>query len=734
MTLPDPPVLAFDDITLDLAGHRLLRAGQPQPLEPKAFAVLCLLARAPGQVFSREEILDAVWGHRHVTPGVLNRIITLLRHALGEDAQHPRYLHTVYGYGYRFDRPGPQQPTAAGIRVPADTGPSDGVPATPAHPLRRAGDQDEGARATPVRYPGEGGNGATEGAGTLAAPPQAPDRPHEDARATSPSASREGGNGATEGTGTLAVPSPAVDRAHDGTRATPPRARSTPWRWSALAVLVLAAVVVGGHWIASREPAPQAAQPTAGAPVLAVLPLRALGDDPRGQAFADGLSEELTGLLAHLDGLRVISRTSSFRFRDAGLPLPEVARQLQASHLLEGSVRQDGERLRINLRLIEAANDRTVWAQDYDRELRDIFVLQRNIAYAIGNALQLQLGLTPNTARADEDPALYRRYLLARFGQRNHKRDVALLESERELRELLHEHPGYARAWGGLSAILAQRAVAPFPGRDTLRRQAEQAAAQALKLDPDQADAHAVLADRACRLQRWSDCMALSRRAIALAPSDPIFRGMHAYRLATMGYVDDAQREIDAALAIAPFDPIVHFWRGRILDTLGRHDEAQRHLLLADPGLAATALFFNAVWRGDHDDAQRIADGLPADMPWRASELAAVAAMRDPARWAEVLPKIQAAERNPRYGQVPYDFTRLLLPQRDHARDIAGLDAVQRAGYASYQWVFWQPESQALRRDPAFARYLRDSGLLAYWREHGWPARCRADGDGARCD
>ncbi|HEY0505934.1 MAG TPA: winged helix-turn-helix domain-containing protein, partial [Lysobacter sp.] len=104
MSCPDPPVLAFDDITLDLAGRRLLRAGEVQPLEPKAFAVLCLLARAPGQVFSRDEILDAVWGHRHVTPGVLNRIITLLRHALGEDAQHPRYLHTVHGYGYRFDR------------------------------------------------------------------------------------------------------------------------------------------------------------------------------------------------------------------------------------------------------------------------------------------------------------------------------------------------------------------------------------------------------------------------------------------------------------------------------------------------------------------------------------------------------------------------------------------------------------------------------------------------------
>ncbi|HEY0505595.1 MAG TPA: hypothetical protein VGD42_19080, partial [Lysobacter sp.] len=494
---------------------------------------------------------------------------------------------------------------------------------------------------------------------------------------------------------------------------------------------------LGGWWLATR-PAPTA-DPVAAtprpAPVLAVLPLRALGDDPRGQAFADGLSEELTGLLAHIDGLRVTSRTSAFRFRDTALPVSDIARRLQATHALEGSVRQDGQRLRINLRLIEAGSDRTLWAQDFDRELRDIFELQRNIAYAIGNALQLQLGLAPNSARSDEDPTLYRRYLMARFSQRGEKTTTpALMAAEQEVRAILRDSPDYARAWGGLATILAQRAIAPSPGRDALRTQAEQAAARALQLDPEQPEAHGVLAERACRNQAWDPCMALSRRTLALAPSDVMFRGAHAYRLATMGYVDDAQREIDAALAIAPYDPIIHFWRGRILDTLGRHDEARRHLALADPGLAATGLFFNAIWRRDYDDAQRIASGLPEDMPWRASELAAVAALRDPSRWPSVLPKIEAAERSALYGQVPYDFTRLLLPQRDYARDIAGLDAVQRSGYASYQWVFWQPESRELRRDPAFARYLRDSGLLSYWREHGFPAQCRAEGDGARCD
>ena len=100
-----PPSLAFDDLLIDFDGRRLLRGGIEQPLEPKAFAVLALLAGASSRVLTREEILDAVWGHRYVTPGVLNRVVTLLRHALGEAAQHPRYLHTVHGVGYTLRRP-----------------------------------------------------------------------------------------------------------------------------------------------------------------------------------------------------------------------------------------------------------------------------------------------------------------------------------------------------------------------------------------------------------------------------------------------------------------------------------------------------------------------------------------------------------------------------------------------------------------------------------------------------
>jgi len=139
MPQPVPENLAFDDVVIDFVGRRLSRGGGEQALEPKAFAVLALLVGSPGRVFTRDEILDAVWGHRHVTQSVLNRIMSLLRQALGEDAQHPRLLRTVHGIGYRFDPPVPApKPEEAATDVPAlSTHTPSSTPLVGAVPVRK---------------------------------------------------------------------------------------------------------------------------------------------------------------------------------------------------------------------------------------------------------------------------------------------------------------------------------------------------------------------------------------------------------------------------------------------------------------------------------------------------------------------------------------------------------------------------------------------------------------------
>lgn len=680
--------LRFDGVEIDLAGHRLRRDGVEQPLEPKAFAVLLLLAAQPGRAFERDEILDAVWGHTHITPGTLNRIITLLRHALGESADAPRYLHTVHGVGYRFDAEVSRNGSdAVSVAAPVS------VAVIPEHVSVPPADAPVREDALPER------------------------------RRTVP----------------VIAPEP------NGSR-----------RWLLMLGLVLLTAALIWQLPRRRDevmpPAPPTtsvavtAEPVASpiapvTPVLAVLPLRPLGDDARNADFADGLSEELISLLARIEGLRVTSLTSSFQFRDTDTALPEIAQRLGATHLLEGSVRQEGARLRIALRLVDAARGQAMWSETYDREFRDIFAVQDSIARAVGQTLQLQLGLPSTRAYRDEDPELYRRYLVARRSfeivSRLFAADVPP-EAE-DLRDLVREHPEYPRAWGGLATILWQLSTVPRPGRDALRAEAETAAATALRLDPDQPDAHAVLAGQACREQRWADCLDRSRRAVQNAPSDSLWRSWHAHRLATTGYVRDALREQQHAVQLDPLGSAAHTFLGRLLDTLGRHDEAVPHLRIGGLPAGHTASYFNAIWRRDFVEARRLAELLEPGVPWRASQLAAVEALQDPAKLPQLMAVIENAERTllPQDLREPYDFMRFVLPdaQRDYARDIAGLNAVQRAGYASYQWIFWMPGERALRQSPAFQQYLRDSGLLAFWREHGWPDLCRSDGgEGAVCD
>jgi TolB-like protein/DNA-binding winged helix-turn-helix (wHTH) protein len=687
-----PSRIRFDEFEIDVVGRRLLRAGSEQPLEPKAFAVLALLAGQPGRAFSRDELLDAVWGHRHITPGTLNRVITLIRHALGETAEQPRYLHTVHGVGYRLD-----------AAVEAEASPSTSAIAAAPMPM---------PMPVPVPMPVPASAAQT-----------APSDP-------GPSA------GVQRRSSDAAQQWPAVERR-----------RSPTVGWYLFAALMLVGVLAfallrlapAERAAESRPlPAQRSAAPTA-APVLAVLPLRPMAASGRGAEFADGLSEELLNLLARIDGLRVISRTSSFQFRDVDQPLPDVARQLGATHLLEGSVREEGDRLRIALRLVEAASDRALWSERYDREFRDIFAVQDEIAQGVAASLQLRLGLPRAGVATAEDAERYRRYLAIRRGMeaRPEGNIPSLRRAIAELRVLVVDHPGYARGWGALAAAQWGLAAYPVPDRSTLQDDSARAAAEALRLDAAQPDAISVIAGQACREQRWADCLATSRQVLSLAPADGLWRSMHSRHLAAVGYVREALAEQQRVLQTDPLSPVAHLTLGRLLDTLGRHDEALPHLQRVGAPLAATGLFFNAVWRGDLAAARRWAETWPDNTPWKQSNLRLLDALEDPQLWPASHAAIEAYEqrRDVQGLQVAYDFMRMLLPERDYARDIAGLDGVQRAGFASYQLIFWMPRERELRQSPAFQRYVRDSGLLAFWREHGWPDLCRSDGgEGVVCD
>ena len=652
--------ILFDAIEIDLAGRRLFVDGAEVALEPKAFAVLVLLASHPGRAFTRDEILDAVWGRRHITQGVLNRVVTLLRQALGDTAEKPRYLHTLHAVGYRFD--GPAAFTAS--RAPA---------AGPVAPdLVAAAADTNNAPA------------AMASTASTAAPPAAP----------------------------------AVVRA--GRRGVRP---------GILVALVVA--VVGAVWWKTRQPAPAPVT----APLLVVLPLRAVDADPAEHAFADGLSEELTTRLAHIEGLRLISSTSSALARSGNLDAAQLAAQLHVTHALEGSLRQSADQLRIDLRLIETPSGRSVWAQDYDRKITDVFALQREIAQAVSSALSLSMGLEPRHEKTG-DVDRFRAYLALRSQFRSADLDRACREGVPALRAIVAAAPDYAPTHGllgrALSSNLCYGPRAQPGDPEEGRREAE----RALQLDPDEVDAHAALAYVACRDSLWQACFKQTRVALALDPTDAQTRIQYAYWLVGAGYLREAQLETEAAWFSDPLNYWVNFARGRVLDTLGRHDEARRFFDTM-PALDETgarrlvyARWFNAVWRGDLGAARQFAQQMAPKEGFRDGYVAVTEALAEPARWPEATKLLD--ENEARVGR--FNFARPLQPGYDPVKTIKGLEDILHSGFGSYWMMLWQPEYVGLRNLPEFQEFLRRTNLVEFWRINGWPAQCHAEGESAICD
>lgn len=662
MSATEPPSLAFDDVVIDLAGRRLLRAGEVQPLEPKAFAVLVLLAGSPGHAFGRDQILDAVWGHRHVTPGVLNRVMTMLRHALGEEAHAPRYLHTLHGVGYRFDLPAPAMAGA----VP--------VAAAGADSERRA----------------------------------------------------------------------QLERRMPGATAAPTSALAWSWPWRMLAgVIVLCAVIAGvWRWQAAQTPArnPAVVVAATSAPTLIVMPLKPIGGTAADRELAAGLSDELISALSRIDGLRVIARESTSLATAQSTGIATLVSRLGISHALEGSLRQSGEALRIHLRLTEAGSGRAVWVQDYDRDATEMLTLEREIAQAVAAALTLKLGLAFGPVGKGGDVDYYRRYLAARalLFTRPLTRVDNSEQAETRFRALLEQQPDDARVHAGLALALDQRAFQRPALATRLRAEAAREAVIALSLDPTLPDPYRVQATAACRNSDWERCLALFRKAIALAPSETPPQFQYAMALAALGYLDQAEDVMRRGVERDPLNPGWRFGYGRILDTRGRHDEARAQLARSE-SFSHYARWFNAMWRGDYVDARRHADAIgsndsersnPYSLMLRRSYLLATEALIDPRRW----PEAQAAMREFEQQSGLMNFLSVLHPVRDVPKLIDGLDEVRQRSYSSWDLLLWTHDLAYLRRDPAFQRYLQRNGIFDYWKVHGFPAQCRPQGDAAVCD
>jgi len=249
-----------------------------------------------------------------------------------------------------------------------------------------------------------------------------------------------------------------------------------------------------GYRLLRRQPADAAA---AGAPSICVLPFLNMSDDPQQAYFSDGMTEDVITDLSKVRALSVLARTTSFSLREVAMGVPELASRLGVSHVLEGSVRKAGGRLRVTAQLIDGATGAHLWAERYDRAVSDIFALQDELAGAIVEALRLRLAPEEKQAierRGTHHPEAYELYLLARryylgggveFGEQRQLEAI-----ERLCRRAVTLDPDYAEAWSLIAAaqtaLLCHLSIPRDGGREAIER--------ALALDPGQAEPHAVKA------------------------------------------------------------------------------------------------------------------------------------------------------------------------------------------------------------------------------------------------
>lgn len=329
-------------------------------------------------------------------------------------------------------------------------------------------------------------------------------------------------------------------------------------------------------WTVNVEPEMTA---TGASRSIAVLPFVNMSDDPNNEYFADGISEEILNLLANIPELHVTSRSSAFSFKGQNLDVPTMAARLNVAHVLEGSVRKSDNQLRITAQLIEVDTDTHLWSETYDREMKNIFAIQDEIAAAVANALQITL-LGKEAKATETSPEAYALYLQARhFG--NLGTVDGSNQAETLIKQALEIAPGYAPAWVELGWVYSQQTglfgLRTYAEGNDLARKAFQ---QALAVDPQYGRAYAGLANVARNYDHdFVMAAAHLEQALKLNPGDSDILGIVARQHMELGRVDEAINLYRQSVAL---DPLAgHGSLGIALYYAERLDEASESLRMA---------------------------------------------------------------------------------------------------------------------------------------------------------
>lgn len=480
--------ISFGSFELRLRSGELCRDGVAIKLSPQPFKVLVLLVENAGQLVTREEIQQQIWGESTYVDfdKGLNFCIKQIREALGDNAQSPRYIETLPRRGYRFIAPIDDHYSFESI--------------TESSEITQTRDRESSDRDVVIQP---------------------------------------------------AQTAPQSVQSDTSSKNRPSRITRRLAVTIALVVLVPVISYIAWNRFNHRPSLPE------GKIMLAVLPFENLNHDATEDYFSDGLTEEMIAQLGRLrpQRLGVIARTTALTYKKTGKDIRQIGRELGVSHVLEGSVRREADRVRITAQLIQVSDQTHLWAETYERSERDLITIQSEVASRVARSLAVEL-LPAQESNAISNrttqPEIYEAYLKGRYliikdTLEDFKRSIPYFE------QAIERDPNFAPAYVGATQSRVFLATwQNLPAAEVLPK-AKADALRAVELDPTSAEAYAALASVNFWLEwNWKDTERNIKRSIELNPSDPHAHILYGNYLLTRGQVDAGIAEVKQALDLDP--------------------------------------------------------------------------------------------------------------------------------------------------------------------------------------
>jgi len=456
---------------------------------------------------------------------------------------------------------------------------------------------------------------------------------------------------------------------------------------------------------------------------VAVLPFVNMSSDPEQEYFSDGITEEIINALVKIPGLSVPARTSVFGFKGQQGDIKNIGQQLGVAHILEGSIRSQGNQVRITAQLIKVDDGFHLWSQTYDRKLDNIFVVQEEIASAIAEVLTGQLGLgessVPNQTRNME---AYDLYLQGRSLLRNRDEKAVDVFEQATLAD-----PNFAPAWAAL-AIAYQV--------DLQQDMAMQTAKTALELDPDNVDALDALASVLRAKMRWAEAEQYYERALTIDPHSAELLEDYAEFLAYVGRTDEALEVTTRGFEIDPkLIPLAMAHMEALLSN-GRTGEALQVVakLLADYQDDFWLWFANLLIHLSQDnyvaepeivDSLGVADEMLPTIKAILADRADKQAIKTLKAW---FTEETVEEREFLRESLIARALLVYANESDYVLDV-DLAIIEESWRGPKEWS-WVPVFKSLRQNPRYQEFLENIDVIQYWDATTWPEWCWRNNDG----